>query len=63
MIIPIILSTGSLFNYHIDSVMSLAVETGFDGLELMVDWRRETRLKSNLQDSLDFCRDALTAEV
>jgi sugar phosphate isomerase/epimerase len=42
MTIPIILSSGSLFNFDLDTVMTLAVEAGFAGLELMVDWRRET---------------------
>lgn len=42
MTIPIILSSGSLFNFDLATVMALAVETGFDGLELMVDYRRET---------------------
>ncbi len=42
MTIPVILSTGSLFNFDVDTVMQLAAKTGFDGVELMVDWRRET---------------------
>jgi sugar phosphate isomerase/epimerase len=47
--IPIILSTGSLFTYDMDTVMALACETGFDGIELMVDWRRETHQPEHLQ--------------
>lgn len=46
---PIILSTGSLFNFDVDTVMSLAAEAGFDGVELMVDWRRETHEPTHLQ--------------
>lgn len=37
-----ILSTGSLYTFDLDTAMALAAETGFDGVELMVDWRRET---------------------
>jgi sugar phosphate isomerase/epimerase len=43
MMIPkIILSTGSLYTFDLDTTMALAAETGFDGVELMIDWRRET---------------------
>ena len=49
MTIPIILSTGSLFNFDVDTVMALAAEAGFDGIELMVDWRRETHEPTHLQ--------------
>ena len=49
MTIPIILSTGSLFNYDLDTVMKLAKETGFDGIELMIDWRHETHQPAHLQ--------------
>ena len=49
MTIPVILSTGSLFNFDVDTVMGLAQETGFDGVELMVDWRRETYTPDHLQ--------------
>jgi len=47
--IPVILSTGSLFNFDVDTVMALAAETGFDGVELMVDWRRETPFAKTYQ--------------
>jgi hypothetical protein len=50
-------------HYDFAGVVGLATETCFGGFEMMVDWRRQTHLKSNLQDSLDFCRDVLTAEV
>jgi sugar phosphate isomerase/epimerase len=40
--IPILFSTGSLFNFDVDTVMALAKEAGFDGVELVIDWRRET---------------------
>ena len=38
-----ILSTGSLYNYSVDRVFALAAEAGFDGIELMVDERWDTR--------------------
>ena len=47
--IPIILSTGSLFNFDLDTVMALAGEVGFAGVELMVDWRRETYQPAHLE--------------
>ena len=50
-------------HYDFAGVMGLATETGFGSLALMVDWRRQIHLKRNLQDSLDFYRDVLTAEV
>lgn len=49
MSIPVILSTGSLFNFDVDTAMALASEAGFDGVELMVDWRRETYQVEHLQ--------------
>jgi sugar phosphate isomerase/epimerase len=49
MTIPVIVSTGSLFNYDLDTVMKLAREVGFDGIELMIDWRRETQHPAHLQ--------------
>lgn len=53
MTIPIVLSTGSLFNFDIDTIMALAYETGFAGVELMVDWRRETHHLAHLQKLMD----------
>ena len=38
-----ILSTGSLYNDSVDRVFALAAEAGFDGIELMVDERWDTR--------------------
>lgn len=38
----VILSTGSLYTFDLDTAMALASETGFAGVELMIDWRRET---------------------
>lgn len=32
--------------------MCLAKETGFDGIELMVDWRRETYTPGHLQQCM-----------
>jgi sugar phosphate isomerase/epimerase len=49
MTIPVILSTGSLFNFDLDTVMSLAAEAGFAGLELMIDGRRETDHPAHLE--------------
>lgn len=39
----IILSTGSLYNYSTERVFALAHEVGFDGIEVLVDHRWETR--------------------
>ena len=52
MSIPIILSTGSLFNFDVDTAMGLAAEAGYDGVELMIDWRRETYQQEHLQACL-----------
>lgn len=49
MTIPIILSSGSLFNFDLDTVMALAAEVGFAGLELVVDGRRETYHSAHLE--------------
>ncbi len=37
------LSTGSLYTYGLDRVFALAAEVGFDGLEVLVDPRFDTR--------------------
>jgi sugar phosphate isomerase/epimerase len=37
------LSTGSLYAYGLDRVFALAAETGFDGIEVLVDHRFDTR--------------------
>lgn len=47
--IPVILSTGSLYHFDIDTVMTLATEVGFAGLELLVDGRRETYHPAHLE--------------
>lgn len=39
----IVLSSGSLYTYGLDRVFNLARDVGFDGLELMVDHRWDTR--------------------
>ena len=44
-----ILSTGSLYSYSIDRVFALAAEAGFDGIELLVDHRWDTRQADYLQ--------------
>jgi sugar phosphate isomerase/epimerase len=38
-----LLSTGSLWSYSLERVFGFAAEAGFDGLELLVDMRWETR--------------------
>lgn len=38
-----ILSTGSLWSYSLERLFAFAAEAGFDGLELLVDMRWETR--------------------
>ena len=38
-----ILSTGSLYSYSIDRVFALAAEAGFDGIEVLIDHRWDTR--------------------
>lgn len=38
-----IFSTGSLYNYSIERVFGMAAEAGFDGIELMIDDRWDTR--------------------
>ena len=44
-----ILSTGSLYNYRIDRVFALAAEAGFDGIELLIDHRWDTRQSDYLR--------------
>ena len=45
-----ILSTGSLYNYGIDRVFALAAESGFDGIELLIDHRWDARQADYLQE-------------
>lgn len=45
-----IFSTGSLYSYSLDRVFAFAAEAGFDGLELMVDDRWDTRQADFLQE-------------
>lgn len=45
----IALSTGSLYNYGAARVFELAAETGFDGVELMLDDRWDTRQPAYVQ--------------
>ena len=53
-----ILSTGSLYSYGIDRVFALAAESGFDGLELLIDHRWDTRQAAYLQQLMS--RHSLT---
>lgn len=48
-----ILSTGSLYNYSIDRVFALAAEAGFDGIELLIDQRWDTRQTEYLRQLMD----------
>lgn len=48
-----ILSTGSLYNYSIDRVFALAAEAGFDGIELLIDDRWDTRQADYLQQLME----------
>ncbi|MFC1867781.1 sugar phosphate isomerase/epimerase family protein [Thermodesulfobacteriota bacterium] len=43
------LSTGSLYNYGLNRVFALAAEVGFDGMEVLIDGRRDTRDASYLR--------------
>lgn len=45
----IILSTGTLYNYGIARVFAMAAEIGFDGVEVMVDDRWDTRQPAYLR--------------
>lgn len=45
----IILSTGSLYNYGIARVFALAAETGYDGVEVLIDARWDSRDPSYLR--------------
>jgi len=45
----IILSTGSLYNYGTDRVFALAAETGYDGVEVLIDGRWDTRQPAYLR--------------
>ncbi|RME48031.1 MAG: sugar phosphate isomerase/epimerase [Chloroflexi bacterium] len=49
----IALSTGSLYTYGLDRVFALAADAGFDGLELMVDHRWDTRHVGYLRRLMD----------
>lgn len=71
MTIPVILSTGSLYNFDVDTVMALAAllaelaQDQFDGLISLelgpysLQAHDEIKLKHNLQESLSFCRQAV----
>jgi len=48
----IALSTGSLYNYGIARVARLAAAAGFDGLEIMVDDRWDTRDPAHLREAV-----------
>ena len=48
-----ILSTGSLYNYSVDRVFALAAEAGFDGIEMLIDHRWDTRQADYLQHLME----------
>ncbi len=41
--VPVLLSTGSLHSYGLHRIFELAAEAGYDGVEVMVDYRFDTR--------------------
>lgn len=47
------LSTGSLYTYGLDRVFDLAKEAGFDGIEVLVDGRWDTRQAGYLKRLMD----------
>ena len=47
------LSTGSLYTYGLDRVFDLAKEAGFDGIEVLVDGRWDTRQDDYLKHLMD----------
>ena len=47
------LSTGSLYTYGLDRVFDLAKEAGFDGIEVLVDGRWDTRQADYLKHLMD----------
>ena len=48
-----ILSTGSLYNYSIYRVFTMAAEAGFDGIEMLIDHRWDTRQSDYLQQLIE----------
>jgi sugar phosphate isomerase/epimerase len=48
MTIPVIFSTGSLYPFGLERVYSWAAETGFDGVEIMMDERWDTHQRAYL---------------
>jgi sugar phosphate isomerase/epimerase len=48
-----LLSTGSLWSYSVERLFAFAAEAGYDGLELLVDMRWETRQAPYLQQLID----------
>jgi len=48
-----ILSTGSLYNYSVDRVFALAAEAGFDGIEVLIDHRWDSRQSDYLRQLME----------
>ena len=48
-----ILSTGSPYNYSIDRVFAFAAEAGFDGIEMLIDHRWDTRQSDYLRHLME----------
>ncbi|MGH2536927.1 MAG: sugar phosphate isomerase/epimerase family protein [Candidatus Promineifilaceae bacterium] len=53
MSLPFLFSSGSLWSYAVERCFALAAAAGFDGLELMVDMRWETRQPSSIKALMD----------
>jgi sugar phosphate isomerase/epimerase len=56
-----LLSTGSLWSYSLERLFDFAAEAGFDGLELLLDMRWETRQTGYLQKLIDQNRLPISA--
>ena len=50
MAVPVIFSTGSLYPFGLDRVYGWAAETGFDGVEIMMDDRWDTHQETYLNE-------------
>jgi sugar phosphate isomerase/epimerase len=54
--VQFIFSTGSLYTYGIDRCFDFASRAGFDGVELLVDQRWDTRQSSYIRALMDRCQ-------
>lgn len=53
MSIPVVFSTGSLYPFGLERVYGWAAETGFDGVEIMMDERWDTHQEFYLRDLVE----------